>query len=381
MYSEKIVIFGITGSIGTNTEKVISAFPERFNIIGCSSGKNIVKLNEFIGRHPSITDVCVSDEDKEAGVTGNVNIHSGEAGLFKLLDLKPDKIVMALPGKEGWKVTLKAVEMGIPVLLANKESLVIAGFFLGRSVTTDRSKIVPIDSEHAALLQILDGVRRENISRVYITASGGALRNMSAKEMLEAKAEQALDHPVWSMGAKVTVDSATMLNKGLELIEAFWLFNIEAEMLDVLVHPEVDIHAAVICKDGSSVAQVAPSSMIIPIAAALSYPEMLPVAENFPELISKYENRQMNFFPPDLEKYPMLQLAFDLLMKKDFSGMVAYAISDEVAVDEFLQGELTVADIHRKVCKAVSHFSGRDRLQSVSELTDYIREIEDFCKD
>jgi len=379
MRSERIVVFGITGSIGTNTEKVIDAFPDRFDLIGCSAGKNVSTLNEILKKHTSITDVCVLNETDK--VEGSVNVHFGEDGLLKLLELKPDKIVMALPGKQGWKVTFKAVEMGIPVLLANKESLVIAGFFLGRGVTTDRSKIIPIDSEHAALLQILDGVKSENISKVYITASGGALRNMTKHEMLKAKAEQALDHPVWSMGAKVTVDSATMLNKGLELIEAFWLFNIEPEMLDVLVHPEVDIHASVICKDGSSLAQVAPSSMIIPIASALSYPEMLPVAQKFPKLVSKYENSSMNFFSPDLEKYPMLKLAFDLLRRQDYSGMVAYAISDEVAVDKFLEGETTVEDIHRTVHKAVKHFSGRSQLKSVRELSDYIEEIEEFCKD
>jgi 1-deoxy-D-xylulose-5-phosphate reductoisomerase len=380
MSPEKIVVFGITGSIGTNTEKVISAFPEKYSIVGCSCGKNIDKLNEFIEKHQSIKEVCVEIVSQKNNVTGNVNVHSGEEGLLSLLELNPDKIVMALPGKQGWKVTLKAVELGIPVLLANKESLVIAGFFLGREVTSDRSKIIPIDSEHAALMQILDGVRKENIRKVYITASGGALRNVSKEKMLNSKAAQALNHPVWDMGAKVTVDSATMLNKGLELIEAFWLFDVEPEELDVLVHPEVDIHAAVICKDGSSVAQVAPSSMIIPIAAAISYPEMLPLADKFPELVSKYENSQMNFFPPDLDKYPMLKLAINLLRRKDFSGMVAYAISDEVAVDKFLEGDTSVSHIHETVIRAVDHFSNREKPENVDRMIGYIREIEEFCK-
>lgn len=379
MCPERIVIFGITGSIGTNTEKVICAFPDNFKIIGCSAGRNVTALNNVIKKHKSITDVCVLNQNELVEET--VNVHYGEEGLLKLLDLKPDKVVMALPGKQGWKITLRAVEMGIPVLLANKESLVIAGFFLGRGVTADRTKIIPIDSEHAALLQILDGVKRENIIKVYITASGGALRNMTRQDMLDAKAEKALNHPVWNMGAKVTVDSATMLNKGMELIEAFWLFDIEPEMLDVLVHPEVNVHAAVVCKDGSSIAQIAPSSMIIPIASALSYPDMLPVSEKFPELISKYENRSMNFFAPDLDKHPMLKLAFDLLNRRDFSGMVAYAISDEVAVEKFLKGETTIREIHQTVVKAVSYFSNRPKLKDVSELNNYIREIEEFCKD
>ncbi|MBP5407182.1 1-deoxy-D-xylulose-5-phosphate reductoisomerase [bacterium] len=377
--SDKIVIFGITGSIGTNTERLVRAFPEKFEIVGCSAGKNIALLNEIVSRHKSLKAVAVTDaEDKNSVVSGG-KIYSGEEGMMRLLDLDPDKIVMALPGKSGWKITVEAIKRGIPVCLANKESLVISGYYLGSSVTADRSKIIPIDSEHAALMQLLEHSRRSDITKVYITASGGALRDLSAAEMEEADAAAALKHPVWSMGQKVTVDSATMLNKGLELFEAFWLFDLEPEQLDVLVHPGVNVHAALLFKDGSSLSQNAVGNMLVPIAAALSYPEMLPVTEKFPEMNFSYLDKTMTFHKPDLVKYPLLKTAFELLKNRDYSGMTAYAISDETAVSKFLKGEIKVRGIHSIVQAATERFCGRKTPQSVEEISDFIKEIEGFA--
>ena len=376
--SDKIVIFGITGSIGTNTERLVRAFPKKFEIIGCSAGKNVTLLNEMIQRHKSLKAVAVSDAADAEKVEFGGKVYSGEEGIMRLLDLAPDKIVMALPGKSGWKITIEAIKRGIPVCLANKESLVISGYYLGSSVTADRSKIIPIDSEHAALMQLLEHSRRSNIAKVYITASGGALRELSAAEMENADAAAALKHPVWSMGQKVTVDSATMLNKGLELFEAFWLFDLEPEQLDVLVHPSVNVHAALLFKDGSSLSQNAVGNMLVPIAAALSYPEMLPVTEKFPEMNFEYCGKTMTFLPPDLVKYPLLKTAFELLKNRDYSGMTAYAISDETAVSKFLRGEIKVRGIHSIVQAATERFSGRKAPQSVKEISDFIREIEEF---
>ena len=248
-------------------------------------------------------------------------------------------------------------------------------------MTSDRSKIIPIDSEHAALMQLLENCDRSKINKVYITASGGALRNMSKDEMLEADAQKALAHPVWNMGKKVTVDSATMLNKGLELFEAFWLFNIDPGKLGVLVHPSVDVHAAIMFQDGSAVSQNAVGNMLVPIAAAMSYPEMLPVVGKFPDMEFKFENREMKFSPPDLIKYPLLAKAFELLNKKDFSGMVAYAISDEIAVEKFLKNEITVKGIHEIVAKSVEKFAGRLAPSSINKIEEFIDEIEEFARE
>jgi len=377
--SDKIVIFGITGSIGTNTERLVRAFPEKFEIIGCSAGKNIKLLNEMIPHHRSLKAVAVMDEADKNSVVFDGKIYSGEDGITALLDLNPDKIVMALPGKSGWKITVEAIKRGIPVCLANKESLVISGYYLGSGVTADRSKIIPIDSEHAALMQLLEHSRRSDIAKVYITASGGALRYMSATEMENADAAAALKHPVWSMGQKVTIDSATMLNKGLELFEAFWLFDLDPEQLDVLVHPEVNVHAALLFKDGSSLSQNAVGNMLVPIAAALSYPGMLPVVEKFPEMNFSYYDKTMTFHKPDLVKYPLLKTAFELLKNRDYSGMTAYAISDETAVSKFLKGETKVRGIHTIVQASTERFSGRKAPESVEEISDFIKEIEEFA--
>ena len=377
--SDKIVIFGITGSIGTNTERLVRAFSDKFEIIGCSAGKNIKLLNEMIPHHRSLKAVAVMDEADKDSIVFDGKIYCGEEGIMALLDLNPDKIVMALPGKSGWKITAEAVKRGIKVCLANKESLVISGFYLGNSVTSDREKIIPIDSEHAALMQLLEHSRKSDIAKVYITASGGALRDMSATEMENADAAAALKHPVWSMGQKVTIDSATMLNKGLELFEAFWLFDITPEKLDVLVHPSVNTHAALLFKDGSSVAQIAVGNMLVPIAAALSYPEMLPVTEKFPEMNFEYCGKIMTFQKPDLVKYPLLKTAFELLKNRDYSGMVAYAISDETAVSKFLKGEIRVKGIHSIVQAATERFSGRKAPQNIEEISDFIKEIEEFA--
>ena len=377
--SDKIVIFGITGSIGTNTERLVRAFSDKFEIIGCSAGKNIKLLNEMIPHHRSLKAVAVMDEADKDSVVFDGKIYSGEEGIMRLLDLSPDKIVMALPGKSGWKITAEAVKRGIKVCLANKESLVISGFYLGNSVTSDREKIIPIDSEHAALMQLLEHSRKSDIAKVCITASGGALRDLSAAEMENADAAAALKHPVWSMGQKVTVDSATMLNKGLELFEAFWLFDIDPEKLDVLVHPSVNTHAALLFKDGSSVAQNAVGNMLVPIAAALSYPKMLPVVEKFPEMNFEYCGKVMTFQKPDLVKYPLLKTAFELLKNRDYSGMVAYAISDETAVSKFLKGEIRVKGIHSIVQAATEKFSGRKAPQNIEEISYFIKEIEEFA--
>ncbi|HSA33524.1 MAG TPA: 1-deoxy-D-xylulose-5-phosphate reductoisomerase [bacterium] len=360
MSARTLLVYGITGSIGTSTLKVVEAFPDRFSIIGCSAGRDRAALDAITPRLPALRrSVCSTDERE----------------LRSLLDLAPDLVVMALGGKSGWKITLEALRRGIPVALANKESLVIAGYFLGRATTGDRTKVIPIDSEHAALMQLLRAVRPEHIRKVHLTASGGALLGLSKEEMLEADAATALKHPVWSMGKKVTIDSATMVNKGLELMEAYWLFPVEPEQLGVIIHPEVAVHAAVDLIDGTSLWQAAVSDMAIPIAAALAYPDLLPMLDRFPRFAYPHD-RALTFRAPDLDKYPLLALAMDLLRRKDYAGMVAYAIADETAVDAFLAGRIAVRGIHRAVERSVERFRGRTAPLDISALERFIEEIE-----
>lgn len=290
--------------------------------------------------------------------------------------MNPDLVVVAVAGKAGWKLTLRALEMGIPVALANKESLLIAGFYMGREVTTDRSRIVPVDSEHAAIMQLVENAKLERVDKLYITASGGALRSMEKEEAWQADAEKALDHPVWDMGQKVTVDSATMLNKGMELIEAYFLFPFEPDQLDAIVHPEVGVHAALGFVDGSMTAQMSVSDMALPIAGALAYPQMLPLKERMEGMDYTLSGKSLNFEKPDLEKYPLLALAFELLKKKDYSAMVAYAVADEVAVNAFLKGEIRIGELQKIVIDTVSDFRGMERPESVEGIEKLIEEIE-----
>lgn len=377
MSPRSLVVYGITGSIGSSAAKILRAFPDRFRLIGASAGRNVGRLNEIIPQFPSLKAVALADTALAGDVRGPDTVRrlAGDEGVMALLDLRPDLVLMALGGKAGWKITLEAIRRGIPVALANKESLVIAGYFLGTAVTRDRRHLIPVDSEHAAVMQILAGVVPSHIRRVCLTASGGALRDLSRDEMLKADAAAALNHPVWSMGQKVTVDSATMVNKGLELIEAHWLFPLKPEQLGVLVHPEVGVHAAVELADGSWVSQVAASDMVIPIAAALAYPELLPLTDKFPHLRYTYD-KPLTFREPDLEKYVLLSLAFDLLKRRDYAGMVAYAIADETAVHGFLAGRITVGGIHTVVERCVAHFNGTPAPADIKGLDEFIENIE-----
>jgi len=214
MSPRSLVVYGITGSIGSSAAKILRAFPDRFRLIGASAGRNVGRLNEIIPQFPSLKAVALADTALAGDVRGPDTVRrlAGDEGVMALLDLRPDLVLMALGGKAGWKITLEAIRRGIPVALANKESLVIAGYFLGTAVTRDRRHLIPVDSEHAAVMQILAGVVPSHIRRVCLTASGGALRDLSRDEMLKADAAAALNHPVWSMGQKVTVVSATMVN-------------------------------------------------------------------------------------------------------------------------------------------------------------------------
>ncbi len=380
MQAKKILVYGITGSIGSSFVRLLRAFPEEFSLISCSAGKNIELLNHYLKEFDSIKSIAVQDEQSAMKIEFNssMEIYTKEKGLLKLLDSKPDVVLMALPGKIGWKITLEAIKRGIPVALANKESLVIAGFFMGKEITVNRKKIIPVDSEHAAIMQLLENSNINDIEKIYITASGGALRDFSKEEMEKASVKEALNHPVWKMGKKVTIDSATMVNKGLELMEAYWLFPMEPTQLGVVVHPSVAVHAFADFKDGSALSQLAVSDMIIPISSALAYPKKLPLKQRIPHLEFNYYSGEHHFLEPDFEKYPLLKLAFEILEKKDYSAMVAYAISDEVAVDNFLEGKITIGQIHKIVSKSVEHFSNIKHPKTIDEISDFLIEIETF---
>ncbi len=277
-----IAILGSTGSIGCNTLRVVDAFSDDFQIVALAAGRNVAKLSEQIARYkPELVSVETEESAEElraelsrANVAAPPRILTGEAGLIEVATHeRASCIVSATVGAVGFIPTLCALEAGKRVALANKETLVIAGELMTRAARSAGAELLPVDSEHNALHQCLRGERREEVRRLVLTASGGPFRTKSRSEMERATVAEAMRHPTWNMGAKITIDSATLMNKGLEVIEARWLFGFEAEQIDVLVHPESIVHSMIELVDGSVIAQLGVTDMRHAIQYALTFPE------------------------------------------------------------------------------------------------------------
>jgi len=335
---KQLAVLGSTGSIGQQTLDVVRALPHRFRIIGLAAGKNIALLskqvNEFKPRF-----VCYQDKKAPA------HLIDGRRELLSPEDIarhpQVDMVVIATSGKSGLSPTLAAVKVGKTVALANKESLVMAGEIITKEAKQNNAQILPIDSEHSAIWQCLRGETQEAV-KLILTASGGPFRGYSSAQLERVTAEQALRHPSWQMGTKVTIDSATLMNKGLEVIEARWLFNVPFDNIKVVIHPQSIIHSMVEFIDGSVKAQLSYPDMRLPIQYALSYPERLPNPQ-LPQLnwsaISK-----LTFEPPDLDTFPCLKLAIEA-GKKGGTYPTVLCAADEAAVNLFLSGHIKFTDI------------------------------------
>jgi 1-deoxy-D-xylulose-5-phosphate reductoisomerase len=351
MTRKKISILGSTGSIGRSTLEVVRQFPDRFEVVALGAGSNAALLSEqiveFSPRVVSVMDAQV------AGSLQNIldgkssawpEILYGESGHRAVAAFsESDMLVSAMVGAAGLLPTLCAIEAGKNIALANKETLVSAGEIVMRAAAAKNVKILPVDSEHSAIFQALEGNRREALDRVLLTASGGPFLNKSRSELEAVSPEAALCHPNWSMGRKITIDSATLMNKGLEVIEAHWLFGVPADRISVHMHPESIVHSMVEYIDGSVIAQMGIPDMKIPIAYALAYPERLPVA--CPKL-DLFRQQKLSFYPPDEEKFPCLRLAFEACRKGSTMPAVLNA-ANEIAVNAFLKKSITFYDIPR----------------------------------
>ena len=339
---KRLAILGSTGSIGQQTLGVVRALPHRFRIVGLAAGQNTKLLAQQISEfQPRF--VC--HQDKEALT------HLTSAG-YEFLSLEDiachtdvDIAVIATSGKSGLLPTLAALKAGKNVALANKESLVMAGDIITSEAKLNTARILPIDSEHSAIWQCLHGETKE-LAQLILTASGGPFRHYSPAQLNEVTVEQALKHPSWQMGKKVTIDSATLMNKGLEVIEAHWLFGIPFDNIRVLIHPQSTVHSLVEFIDGSVKAQLSYPDMRLPIQYALSYPERLPNPElprlNWDSLGS------LTFEPPDLDKFPCLKLAIEA-GKKGGTYPAVLCAADEIAVKLFLSQRIKFNDIARLV--------------------------------
>lgn len=346
MNKKKISIIGSTGSIGTQTLEVIEKLKDKFEIISLAGGSNVELLNKQIEKfHPKY--VSLANKDERLQPQG-AKVLYGKDGLDEICSNKEnDIIVVAVSGRVGLEPTLKAIDAGIDIALANKETLVMAGDIVMKRAKEKNVKILPVDSEHSAIFQCING-HDDKVERLIITASGGPFLHKTIDDIKQATVEEALHHPRWNMGKKITVDSATLMNKGLEVIEAHHLFSMDYENINVVVHPQSYLHSAVEFKDGSIIGQIGVPSMHIPIQYAICYPErphgIKTRSFNFVEA-AKFE-----FLEPDFVKFPLLNLAFNA-GKTGGTAPVCMNAANEEAVYAFLNGKIRLYDIYTTVEK------------------------------
>lgn len=357
---KNLSILGSTGSIGQNTLRVVECFPQRFRVVGLSAGENLDALAAQVLRfRPRI--VAIKEDKNLDGlrqrlIKGGLSasevpeLVSGCAGLIAVATRPEVEIVVsATVGVAGLPATLEAVRLGKRIALANKEVMVAAGELVTRAAAASGAEILPVDSEHNGLHQCLRGGRREEVRRLILTASGGPFLNTPEAEMARVTPEQALRHPTWRMGSRITIDSATLMNKGFEVIEARWLFGFRPEQVDVVIHPQSTVHSLVEFVDGSMLAQLSVTDMRIPIQYALTYPERVAASDHSLGLDAL---RKLEFCAPDRRRFPCLDLAYAAL-RAGGAATCALNAADEVAVEEFLAGRLGFRAIPRVIEKTM----------------------------
>jgi 1-deoxy-D-xylulose-5-phosphate reductoisomerase len=359
---QSICILGATGSIGDSTLDVISRNPERFRVVALTANRNVAKLADqcarFGARLAVIGDSSLEGELKAALAARGLatDVLSGETGLAQAAGLDEIDIVMAaIVGAAGLGPVFRAAQRGKRILLANKESLVVAGEVFVAEARRNGARILPVDSEHNAIFQSLPtgfehGLDRAGVEKIILTASGGPFLDTPASELGRVTPEQACRHPNWQMGRKISVDSATLMNKGLEVIEARWLFNARPDQIEVLVHPQSIVHSMVAYRDGSVLAQMGAPDMRTPIAHALAWPERI---EAGVERLNLAQMNDLSFREPDFERFPCLELAFEAMRAGD-SAPATLNAANEVAVEYFLQGRIGFDRIPQLVAEVLS---------------------------
>ncbi|MFJ5622080.1 1-deoxy-D-xylulose-5-phosphate reductoisomerase [Peribacillus loiseleuriae] len=357
-----ISLLGASGSIGQQTADVVRQHPDQFKIVAFSVGKNVELARKYISEfRPSL--VCVqTKEDSQTlqseFVGTGIYFTYGDEGLIETAVFdKADILVNAVIGSVGLFPTLQAIKAKKDIALANKETLVTAGHLVIEEARKASVKLLPVDSEHSAIFQALQGEKEKNMERLIITASGGSFRDRSRAELVGVTVDQALNHPNWSMGAKITIDSASMMNKGLEVIEAHWLFNLPYEKIDVLLHKESIIHSMVEFHDSSVIAQLGTPDMRVPIQYALTYPDRLPLSTS--HRLNLAEIGKLHFAEMDFKRFPCLQFAYEAGKIGGTMPTVLNA-ANEVAVAEFLKGKITFLEIETYIEQALNRHTPID---------------------
>lgn len=378
---KNIAILGSTGSIGTNALRVIESKPEEYRALALGAGKNIELLIKQIERFRP-TAVAVSEETLAVALrerlnnSSNTEVFSGNEGFIRLVTLEEvDTVISSMTGAAGLIPTYEAIRAGKDIALANKEVMVMAGSIIMGTAKKEEVSVLPIDSEHSAILQSLVGHRREDLRRIIITASGGPFRGLPREKLETVTAAEALQHPTWDMGKKISIDSATLMNKGFEAIEARWFFDLNMEQISIVIHPESIIHSMVEYRDGSVIAQMGIPDMITPISYALSYPCHL---ETHLPPLELEKIGTLNFHKPDMERFRCLALALSAL--KDGNSMPAVLNgANEIAVDSFLKGDigfLQIPVLLERTMEAHSTFS----INSIDEVIEADRWARETAK-
>lgn len=308
---KNITVLGVTGSIGTQTIDVVLGHPDEFKIVAMSAGHNIRKLEEIMSQLP-VAHICVleqADYDYLTEKYPDLHFYLGQEGLIQISTLEETEIVLnAIVGFAGLLPTIEAIKAGKDIALANKETLVVAGHIIIPLAKEYNIQLLPVDSEHSAIFQSMHGEYPREISKILLTCSGGSFRDKSLNELKDATVEQALNHPNWSMGAKITIDSATLVNKGLEVMEAKWLFDVDYDDIEVLIHPESVVHSMIECTDTAVIGQLGTPDMRLPIQYALTYPHRIPLMNS--KRLSLSDIGTLHFYKPDTIRFKALPLAY-----------------------------------------------------------------------
>lgn len=349
----RIVVLGASGSIGTSCLDVAAAHPERLRVVGLAVHRRwerlLAQVQRFRPRWAVVADPACRETLNLANLPSETTWEFGEDAVVRLAQQpEVDTVVSAIVGAAGLRSTWAALESGKRVALANKETLVVGGPLISQLAARTGAELIPVDSEHSAVFQALQCGRRNDVRRIVLTASGGPFRGWTREQLRQVTVAQALAHPTWQMGPKITVDSATLMNKALEIIEARWLFGLSAEQIDVVIHPQSIVHSMVEFLDGSTVAQLSPPDMKLPIQYALTYPQRW---EGISPRMDWSRALELTFSPPDFEAFPALQLGYEVARRGGTCGAVLNA-ANEVAVQRFLDGTLRFDQI-TQVCQDV----------------------------
>ncbi|MBW1771410.1 MAG: 1-deoxy-D-xylulose-5-phosphate reductoisomerase [Deltaproteobacteria bacterium] len=375
---KRIAILGSTGSIGSNALRVIEANPSEYKAVALAAGRNVDLLQEQIEKYQPLCAALLEEEPAERlrerlGSRSKTRIFSGTDGFLHVSTMpEVDTVISAMTGASGLLPTYAALTAGKQMALANKETMVMAGQIVMAQAASQQVAILPIDSEHSAILQSLQGHPKEDVKRIILTASGGPFREASLAHLEKVTPEEALQHPTWTMGRKITIDSATLMNKGLEAIEAKWLFDLPIDQISILIHPQSIVHSMVEYRDGSVIAQLGVPSMITPISYALSFPKHLKTP--LPSLKLE-EIGMLTFSKPDLKKFKCLELA---LRSVEIGHSMPAVLNgaNEVAVESFLQGEigfLQIPELIEKTMEAHTPFA-MDGIEGVLEADAWARD-------